>query len=54
MNCTIGQILYARLLDLLTLVVVDSWLLFLLDQEHWPDYVAVTEMGFNSNINASI
>ena len=40
MNCTIGQILYAHLLDK--------------DQEHWPDYVAVTEMAINSTINASI
>ena len=40
MNCTIGQILHAHLLDK--------------DQEHWPDYVAVTEMAINSTNNASI
>ena len=40
MNCTICQILHAYLLDE--------------DQEHWPDYVAVTKMAINSTINASI
>ena len=40
MNCTIGQILCTHLLDK--------------DQEHWSDYVAVTEMAINSTINASI
>ena len=40
MNRTIGQILRAHLLE-------D-------DQEHWPNYVAVTEMAINSTINASI
>ena len=40
MNRTIGQILRAHLL-------AD-------DQEHWPNYVAVTEMAINSTVNASI
>ena len=40
MNCTIGQIIHACLLDK--------------DQKQWPDYVAVTEMAINSTINASI
>ena len=39
-NCTIGQILYAQLLDK--------------DEEHWPYYVSVTKMATNSTINASI
>ena len=39
-NCTIGQILHAHLLDK--------------NQKHWPDYVAFTEMAINSTINASI
>ena len=40
MNCTIGQILYAHWLEK--------------DQEHWPNYVAVTKMATNSTTNASI
>ena len=39
MNHTIGQILYANLLDN--------------DHKHCPDYVAVIEMVINSTINAS-
>ena len=39
MNCTIGQILCINLLDE--------------DQEHWPDYVVITEMAINSTVNAS-
>ena len=40
MNCTIGHILYAYFLDE--------------DQEHWSNYVVVTEMAINSIIDASI
>ena len=40
MNHTIGQILHAHLLDK--------------DQEHWPDYAAVTKMAIHSTINGSI
>ena len=39
-NCIIGQILHTKLLDE--------------DHEHWPDYVAVTDMAINSTINGSI
>ena len=40
MNCTLGQILPANLLDE--------------DQKHWPDYVVITEIAINSTITASI
>ena len=40
MNCTIGQILHVCLLYK--------------DQEHWPDYVAITKMAISSTINANI
>ena len=40
MSCTIGQILRIHFLDE--------------DQEHWLDYVAVTEMAISSTINAGI
>ena len=40
MNHTIGQILHAHLLEK--------------NQEHWPDYVAITIMAINSTINARI
>ena len=40
MNRTIGQIL-------------NMYLLYE-DQEHWPDYVAITQMAVNSTINGSI
>ena len=40
MNCTIGQIPCAHLLDE--------------NQEHWTVYVAVTEIAINSKNNASI
>ena len=39
MNCTIGQIPHAHLLDR--------------DQEPWPNYMAVTEIAINYTINAS-
>ena len=40
MNGTIGYIFHAHSLDE--------------DQEHWPEYIAVTEIAINSTINASI
>ena len=40
MNRTIAQILHVYFLDK--------------DQEHWPDYVAMTEMAINSTLYASI
>ena len=39
MNCTIGQILHAHLLDK--------------DQKHWANYIAVTEIAINSTNNVS-
>ena len=40
MNCNIGQILYAHLLNK--------------DQEHWPDYMTITKMAINSTTNERI
>ena len=40
MNCTITQIFNAHMLDE--------------NQEHWPDYAAITEMAINSTIDVSI
>ena len=40
MDCIIGQILHAYLLNK--------------NEEHWPEYVAITEIAVNSTIDASI